>query len=327
MIWTSPLQSNPNTTTWWWRPRGVERAASSSKPKSLTQCSPRTKRESNGMSTGKSSGTSTHPWEHLIIDQSVFVTITTKPLLIFHRLEEFLVPELQATEEEKSKLESGLTNGDEPMDQDLSVLPTKCISSVESLEVRSVILYICVVLWLMLLWAATRADQQYSAVVVLDGMTIKLSATIKKKKKNVTLLHKSHVLLRNRVRPGIKRPDKSAALKTVQPVVPLLQSQGDVHRLRGPLRWRLHQKDYKSDEAQAAGDRSRAARSKPRPGRVLQGLQQGHQGLYTQNAGDCGRHQWNAHLPGQPQWSSCAMTCKCIYWVQGRSRLLFSSCL
>uniref|UniRef100_A0A3Q3WY85 Cleavage and polyadenylation specificity factor subunit 2 n=1 Tax=Mola mola TaxID=94237 RepID=A0A3Q3WY85_MOLML len=58
------------------------------------------------------------------------------------RLEEFLVPELQATEEEKSKLESGLTNGDEPMDQDLSVLPTKCISSIENLEIRARITYI-----------------------------------------------------------------------------------------------------------------------------------------------------------------------------------------
>lgn len=58
--------------------------------------------------------------------------------MISHRLEDFLVPELQATEEEKSKLDSGLTNGDEPMDQDLSVLPTKCISNVESLEIRSV---------------------------------------------------------------------------------------------------------------------------------------------------------------------------------------------
>lgn len=79
-----------------------------------------------------------------------YVVITNKPLLVSHRLEEFLVPELQATEEEKSKLESGLTNGDEPMDQDLSVLPTKCISSVESLEIRSVVLYTCVVLRLKL---------------------------------------------------------------------------------------------------------------------------------------------------------------------------------
>lgn len=60
--------------------------------------------------------------------------------VFFRRLEDFLVPELQATEEEKSKMESGLTNGDEPMDQDLSVVPTKCISSVENLEIRSVIL-------------------------------------------------------------------------------------------------------------------------------------------------------------------------------------------
>uniref|UniRef100_A0A8C6KAJ4 Cleavage and polyadenylation specificity factor subunit 2 n=1 Tax=Nothobranchius furzeri TaxID=105023 RepID=A0A8C6KAJ4_NOTFU len=58
------------------------------------------------------------------------------------RVEEFLVPELQATEEEKSKLESGLTNGDEPMDQDLSVVPTKCISSIENLEIRARIAYI-----------------------------------------------------------------------------------------------------------------------------------------------------------------------------------------
>lgn len=53
-------------------------------------------------------------------------------------MEDFLIPELQATEEEKNKLESGLTNGDEPMDQDLSVVPTKCISSVENLEIKSV---------------------------------------------------------------------------------------------------------------------------------------------------------------------------------------------
>uniref|UniRef100_H2S8R2 Cleavage and polyadenylation specificity factor subunit 2 n=1 Tax=Takifugu rubripes TaxID=31033 RepID=H2S8R2_TAKRU len=58
------------------------------------------------------------------------------------RLEDFLVPELQATEEEKSKFDSGLTNGDEPMDQDLSVLPTKCISNVESLEIRARVTYI-----------------------------------------------------------------------------------------------------------------------------------------------------------------------------------------
>lgn len=64
--------------------------------------------------------------------------------MFVHRLEEFLVPELQATEEEKSKLESGLTNGDEPMDQDLSVVPTKCISSVENLEIRSVFTWLIV---------------------------------------------------------------------------------------------------------------------------------------------------------------------------------------
>ncbi|XP_037541497.1 cleavage and polyadenylation specificity factor subunit 2 [Nematolebias whitei] len=58
------------------------------------------------------------------------------------RMEDFLIPELQATEEEKNKLESGLTNGDEPMDQDLSVVPTKCISSVENLEIKARITYI-----------------------------------------------------------------------------------------------------------------------------------------------------------------------------------------
>ncbi|KAM4529309.1 cleavage and polyadenylation specificity factor subunit 2 [Fundulus diaphanus] len=58
------------------------------------------------------------------------------------RVEDFLVPELQATEEEKSKLESGLTNGDEPMDQDLSVVPTKCVSSVESFEIKARVTYI-----------------------------------------------------------------------------------------------------------------------------------------------------------------------------------------
>ncbi|KAM4713509.1 cleavage and polyadenylation specificity factor subunit 2 [Anableps anableps] len=58
------------------------------------------------------------------------------------RIEDFLVPELQATEEEKSKLESGLTNGDEPMDQDLSVVPTKCVSSIESFEIRARVTYI-----------------------------------------------------------------------------------------------------------------------------------------------------------------------------------------
>lgn len=55
---------------------------------------------------------------------------------ILFRPEDFLVPELQATEEEKSKLESGLTNGDEPMDQDLSDVPTKCISTTESIEIK-----------------------------------------------------------------------------------------------------------------------------------------------------------------------------------------------
>ncbi|XP_072693892.1 cleavage and polyadenylation specificity factor subunit 2 isoform X3 [Canis lupus baileyi] len=58
------------------------------------------------------------------------------------RPEDFLVPELQATEEEKSKLESGLTNGDEPMDQDLSDVPTKCISTTESIEIKARVTYI-----------------------------------------------------------------------------------------------------------------------------------------------------------------------------------------
>ena len=40
------------------------------------------------------------------------------------------------SQEEKSKLESGLTNGDEPMDQDLSDVPTKCISTTESIEIK-----------------------------------------------------------------------------------------------------------------------------------------------------------------------------------------------
>lgn len=53
-----------------------------------------------------------------------------------HRPEEFLVPELQATEEEKSKLDSGLTNGDEPMEQDLSDVPTKCTSITQTLDIR-----------------------------------------------------------------------------------------------------------------------------------------------------------------------------------------------
>lgn len=58
--------------------------------------------------------------------------------MIPSRPEDFLVPELQATEEEKSKLESGLANGDEPMEQDLSDVPTKCISIKETLEIRLV---------------------------------------------------------------------------------------------------------------------------------------------------------------------------------------------
>lgn len=61
--------------------------------------------------------------------------LKTKCLSSF-RPEDFLVPELQATEEEKSKLESGLTNGEEPMDQDLSDVPTKCISATESMEIK-----------------------------------------------------------------------------------------------------------------------------------------------------------------------------------------------
>ncbi|OWK08760.1 CPSF2 [Cervus elaphus hippelaphus] len=59
---------------------------------------------------------------------------------LLFRPEDFLVPELQATEEEKSKLESGLTNGDEPMDQDLSDVPTKCISTTESIEIKKFVL-------------------------------------------------------------------------------------------------------------------------------------------------------------------------------------------
>uniref|UniRef100_A0A8C1VBN1 Cleavage and polyadenylation specificity factor subunit 2 n=1 Tax=Cyprinus carpio TaxID=7962 RepID=A0A8C1VBN1_CYPCA len=58
------------------------------------------------------------------------------------RPEEFLVPELQATEEEKSKLESGLTNGEEPMEQDLSDVPTKCTSITQTLEIRARVTYI-----------------------------------------------------------------------------------------------------------------------------------------------------------------------------------------
>ncbi|XP_028858513.1 cleavage and polyadenylation specificity factor subunit 2 [Denticeps clupeoides] len=58
------------------------------------------------------------------------------------RPEEFLVPELQATEEEKNKLDSGLTNGDEPMDQDLSDVPTKCISFMETIEIKARVTYI-----------------------------------------------------------------------------------------------------------------------------------------------------------------------------------------
>uniref|UniRef100_A0A8C6WE62 Cleavage and polyadenylation specificity factor subunit 2 n=1 Tax=Neogobius melanostomus TaxID=47308 RepID=A0A8C6WE62_9GOBI len=59
------------------------------------------------------------------------------------RLEDFLVPDLQSIDEEKIKMESGLTNGaKEPMDQDLSVVPTKCVSSIENLEIRARVSYI-----------------------------------------------------------------------------------------------------------------------------------------------------------------------------------------
>lgn len=89
------------------------------------------------MSMGKSSGTDqTHRGKYTGL---YWLPSQISLSWSLSRLEEFLVPELQATEEEKSKLESGLTNGDEPMDQDLSVLPTKCISSIENLEIRSVI--------------------------------------------------------------------------------------------------------------------------------------------------------------------------------------------
>lgn len=88
---------------------------------------------------GKSSGT--RALMHVNIRTYTDLYLPPSSINLFcHRLEDFLVPELQATEEEKSKLESGLTNGDEPMDQDLSVVPTKCISSVENLEIRSVVL-------------------------------------------------------------------------------------------------------------------------------------------------------------------------------------------
>ncbi|XP_010880557.2 cleavage and polyadenylation specificity factor subunit 2 isoform X1 [Esox lucius] len=59
------------------------------------------------------------------------------------RPEDFLIPELQATEEEKNKLESGMANGDEPMDQDSSSkVPTKCTSSTESIEIKARVTYI-----------------------------------------------------------------------------------------------------------------------------------------------------------------------------------------
>ncbi|KAL0967596.1 hypothetical protein UPYG_G00254270 [Umbra pygmaea] len=59
------------------------------------------------------------------------------------RPEDFLIPELQATEEEKNKLESGLANGDEPMDQDSSSkVPTKCTSTTESIEIKARVTYI-----------------------------------------------------------------------------------------------------------------------------------------------------------------------------------------
>ncbi|CDQ66128.1 unnamed protein product [Oncorhynchus mykiss] len=59
------------------------------------------------------------------------------------RPEDFLVPELQATEEEKNKLESGMAKGDEPMDQDLSSkVPTKCTSTTENLEIKARVTYI-----------------------------------------------------------------------------------------------------------------------------------------------------------------------------------------
>uniref|UniRef100_A0A674F3I0 Cleavage and polyadenylation specificity factor subunit 2 n=1 Tax=Salmo trutta TaxID=8032 RepID=A0A674F3I0_SALTR len=59
------------------------------------------------------------------------------------RPEDFLVPELQATEEEKNKLESGMAKGDEPMDQDSSSkVPTKCTSTTENLEIKARVTYI-----------------------------------------------------------------------------------------------------------------------------------------------------------------------------------------
>ncbi|CAH2307098.1 cleavage and polyadenylation specificity factor subunit 2 [Pelobates cultripes] len=59
-----------------------------------------------------------------------------------YRAEDFLVSELQATEEEKSKLESDLANGEEPMDQDLSDVPTKCVSTTELMEIKARVTYI-----------------------------------------------------------------------------------------------------------------------------------------------------------------------------------------
>ncbi|KAJ1105298.1 hypothetical protein NDU88_002706 [Pleurodeles waltl] len=56
--------------------------------------------------------------------------------------EDFLIPELQATEEEKCKLESGLTNGEEPMHQDLSDVPTKCVSVTQPMEIKARVTYI-----------------------------------------------------------------------------------------------------------------------------------------------------------------------------------------
>lgn len=75
-------------------------------------------------------------WFYVISCFGFTVRLLKAKCLSFFRPEDFLVPELQATEEEKSKLESGLTNGEEPMDQDLSDVPTKCISATESMEIK-----------------------------------------------------------------------------------------------------------------------------------------------------------------------------------------------
>lgn len=70
----------------------------------------------------------------MLYNVSMFFICLIRDLLF--RLEDFLVLEFQVIEEEKSKLEFGLINGEEFMDQDLFDVFIKCVFVIEFIEIK-----------------------------------------------------------------------------------------------------------------------------------------------------------------------------------------------